>query len=510
MMNSGPGQMALSPASTSLAALSATEILNGYRRCAFTPRDVIDDAIAALKATDAACNVVVTEMYEQARTEADRLTAAMRSGDAAGRLAGVPVTIKDLVFVAGVPAYGGSPLNRDFVPDADAAVVTSLKTSGAIITCKTSTCESGYKLTADSPVSGITRNPWNPARTSGGSSGGAAAAVASGCGPIAIGTDGVGSIRVPSSFCGVFGVKPTFGLVPRVPGFSPPSWASLAHTGPITRTVADAALALEIIAAYDPRDPASLPVSPRRFDARPSRLNGLRIAACVDFGYAAVSAPVRDAFAKALDILENCGAEISTDGLKLDPAILERTLKPIALTEQAAAVAGRTVEELAACEPDYRDVIAAGRHYNGIDYIKAVYRRGRVRGAFLELFERVDALVTPTVAVTAFEAGQIGVDRVDDVPVDPHLGWSPFSWPINLAGLPAASLPCGFDPAGLPIGLQIVATWLDEPVIFRIAAAFEEAQPWSAFRPPLFAPERKRENSGRPEVDAAALLQGLS
>jgi aspartyl-tRNA(Asn)/glutamyl-tRNA(Gln) amidotransferase subunit A len=503
-MNSGSGRVVFSPASTGLATLSAAEILDGYQRKAFTPRDVIDDVIAALKATDAACNVVVTEMYEQACTEADRLTTAMRSGDPTGRLAGVPVTIKDLVFVAGVLAYGGSPLNPSFVPDADAAVVAALKTSGAIITCKTSTCESGYKLTADSPVSGIARNPWNPERTSGGSSGGAAAAVASGCGPIAIGTDGVGSIRVPSSFCGVFGLKPTFGLVPRAPGFSPPSWASLAHTGPITRTVADAALALEIIAAYDPRDPASLPVSPRRFDARPSRLEGLRIAASVDFGYAAVSAPVRAAFAKALGILGNCGAEISADGPKLDPAILERTLKPIAFTEQAAAVAGRTVEDLAACEPDYREVIATGRRYSGVDYIEAGYRRGQVRSVFLELFERVDALVTPTVAVTAFEAGRIGVDRVDDVPVDRHLGWSPFSWPINLAGLPAASLPCGFDPDGLPIGLQIVARWLDEPVIFRIAAAFEEAQPWSAFRPPLVAPERKRGNPGRPEGDAAA------
>ena len=143
------------------------------------------------------------------------------------------------------------------MPTVDAAVVAgAASAAGAIVTCKTTTCESGYKLTADSPVSGITRNPWNLDRTSGGSSGGAAAAMAAGCGPLAIGTDGVGSIRVPSSFCGVFGIKPTFGLVPRSPGFSPPSWASLAHTGPITRTVADAALLLEVIAGHDPRDGA--------------------------------------------------------------------------------------------------------------------------------------------------------------------------------------------------------------------------------------------------------------
>lgn len=491
-MTDGSGRTAFPPAPTGLGALSATEITAGYRRKAFTPRDVVDDTIAALEATNEACNAVATPMYEQARAEADRLTREMRAGDAKGPLAGVPVTIKDLVFVAGVPAYGGSPMNKAFVPDVDAAVVAALKAAGAIITCKTTTCESGYKLTADSPVTGTTRNPWNPARTSGGSSGGAAAAVAAGCGPIAIGTDGVGSIRVPSSFCGVFGLKPTFGLVPRSPGFSPPSWASLAHTGPMTRTVADAALTLEIIAGYDLRDPSSLPVSPRRFDTNATSLNGIRIGASADLGYAAVSPDVLAAFGKALAILDTCGAQVTMDAPKLDPGILEHTLKPIAFTEQAAAVATRTTADLAGSEADYREVVSAGRHYSGTDYIEAGYRRVQARNAFLKLFERVDALVTPTVAVTAFEAGQIGVDRIDGTNVDPHLGWSPFTWPINLAGLPAATLPCGFDRDGLPIGLQIVAPWLDEPTIFRIAAAFEQAQPWAKLWPPLTLREEGR------------------
>ncbi len=472
-----------SPAPRALGKLSAAEIIEGYRRRTFTPREVIDDVIAALETTDAACNVVVTPMYEQARAEADRITATMRAGETPGALAGVPVTIKDLVFVAGIPAHGGAPLNASFVPQVDAAVVTALKAAGAIITCKTTTCESGYKLTADSPVSGTTRNPWNLRRTSGGSSGGAAAAVAAGCGPIAIGTDGVGSIRVPSSFCGVFGLKPTFGLVPRSPGFSPPSWASLAHTGPMTRTVADAALVLEVIAGYDLRDPASLPVSRRNFDASPRPLGGLRIGASMDFGYAAVSPAVRAAFAEAVGVLGACGAGISEDSPTLDPGILEHTLKPIAFTEQAAAVADKSFDHLAGSENEYRDVVKTGRAFSGTDYIEAGYRRGQVRNAFLKLFERVDALVTPTVAVTAFEAGRLGVGTVDGVAVDPHLGWSPFSWPINLAGLPAATVPCGFDSDGLPIGLQIIAPWLDEPTIFRIAAAFEEAQPWAGFWP---------------------------
>jgi aspartyl-tRNA(Asn)/glutamyl-tRNA(Gln) amidotransferase subunit A len=466
-----------------LAKLSAVDLLDGYRAGRFTPRDVIEEVIAALEITHASCNVVVTAMYEQARAAADDATAAWASGRKQGRLAGVPVTVKDLVYVAGVPASGGAPLNKDFVPTADAAVVAALKSAGAILTCKTTTCESGYKLTADSPLSGVTRNPWNKARTSGGSSGGAAAAVAAGCGPLAIGTDGVGSIRVPSAFCGVVGLKPTFGLVPRSPGFSPPSWASLAHTGPIARTVADTALLLEVIAAYDLRDAASLPVAARSFDVTPGRLEGLRIGVSKDFGFAAVDADVRTAFQSATETLAGLGAEMVPDCVAFSPDMLERILKPIAYTEQAAAVAGHETEALAASDDDYRGVVAAGRSYSGTDYVEATYRRAALRSSFLDLFQKVDALITPTVAVTAFRAGALGVDRVAGVAVDRHLGWSPFSWPINLTGLPAATIPCGFDLGGLPIGLQIVAPWLDEALILRIAAAFEHTRPWVQFRP---------------------------
>jgi aspartyl-tRNA(Asn)/glutamyl-tRNA(Gln) amidotransferase subunit A len=466
-----------------LAKLSAIDLLDGYRAGRFTPREVIEDVIAALESTNTSCNVVVTPMYEQARAAADEATAAWASGRKPAKLAGVPVTIKDLVYVAGVPALGGAPANRDFVPAADAAVVTALKSAGAILTCKTTTCESGYKLTADSPVSGITRKPCNQARTCGGSSGGAAAAVAAGCGPLAIGTDGVGSIRVPSSFCGVVGLKPTFGLVPRSPGFSPPSWASLAHTGPIARTVADTALLLEVIAAHDLRDPASLPVPSRSFDVTPAGLDGLKIGTSADLGFAAVDTDVREAFQSAAETLAGLGAELVSDCVALAPDMLERILKPIAYTEQAAAVAGRGREAIAASDDDYRSVVASGRAYSGIDYMEAGFRRNALRASFLGLFEKIDALVTPTVATTAFRAGTLGIDQIDGAAVDRHLGWSPFSWPINLTGLPAATIPCGFDGGGLPIGLQIVAPWLDEAVILRIAAAFERARPWAHFRP---------------------------
>jgi aspartyl-tRNA(Asn)/glutamyl-tRNA(Gln) amidotransferase subunit A len=484
-MAPSPGRPGPAPRIGELARLSASEMLEGYRSRRFTPSDVVEQVIAALEQTDRACKVMVTPMFESARAAAAASTRAWRDGSAQGPLAGVPVTVKDLIFVAGVPAHGGAPVLERFVPEVDSAVVSALREAGAIITCKTTTCESGYKLTADSPVSGITRNPWRLDRTSGGSSGGAAAAVAAGCGPLAVGTDGVGSIRVPSSFCGVFGIKPTFGLVPRAPGFFPPSWASLAHTGPIGRSTRDVALLLEVIARYDPRDAASLPVVRPHFDTTPGSLEGTRIAFTSDLGYAAVSPDVRQAFERALAKLGDLGAELVPGELNVDPEVLERTLKPIAYTEQAAAVLTRDQAALARSDGDYQQLIARGKDYLGVEYVDAMHRRAQLRAAFLSLFHRAQLLVTPSVAVTAFEAGSLGVEHIEGRKVDRHLGWSPFSWPINLAGLPAATINCGFDGDDLPIGLQIVAPWLEENRIFRVAAAFEAASTslrrWPAF-----------------------------
>jgi aspartyl-tRNA(Asn)/glutamyl-tRNA(Gln) amidotransferase subunit A len=470
------------PAIGPLARLSAAEMLAGYAAGRFTPSDVIEQVIAALQATDRLCRVIATPMFDQARADAAGATRAWRGGTPQGALTGVPVTVKDLIFVAGVPARGGAPAFEQFVPEVDAAVVAALRRAGAVITCKTTTCESGYKLTADSPLTGITRNPWRLDRTSGGSSGGGAAALAAGCGPLAVGTDGVGSIRVPSSFCGVFGIKPTFGLVSRAPGFFPPAWATLAHTGPMARSVRDAALLLEVLAGHDVRDAASLPLPPPRFalDAKP--LTGLRVGCSADFGFAAVAPAVRAAFSAALGTLADLGADVIDEPVGIDPQALDRTLKPIAYTEQAAAVAGREAL-LERSDRDYREVIKFGRRYRGTDYVEATYRRAQLRGRFVEAFGRVDLLVTPSVAVTAFAAGTLGVERVDGHPVDPHLGWSPFSWPINLAGLPAGSVPCGFDADGLPIGVQLIAPWLEERRIFRVAAALETALPWGSTWP---------------------------
>jgi aspartyl-tRNA(Asn)/glutamyl-tRNA(Gln) amidotransferase subunit A len=464
-----------------LARLSATRMLEGYAAGAFDPVDVIEDTISALKAADAVCNIMVSDLFDTARKAAEQSAKAYREG-CARPMEGIPVSIKDLVFVAGAPAKGGAPSLADTVPSIDAHVVVKLKEAGAIPTCKTTTCESGYKLTADSPVSGITRNPWNRERTSGGSSGGAAAGVAAGAGPIAIGTDGVGSIRVPSSFCGVFGLKPTFGLVSRAPGFFPPSWGTLAHTGPIARTVADAEMTLKAIAGYDRRDAASLDCwAPGSHEVA----GRLRVAVSPDFGYAAVDPAVRTAFASAVEILLGSRFEHVKATIALDPDILENVLKPIALTEQAASVGDRSDAAFAGSDPDFRKVLEAGRRYSGLDYMTATHRRAKLRGQFVELFSSADILLTPTVAVPAFAAGTLGVAEIDGTAVDDHLGWSPFTWPINLVGLPAATVPCGLTPDGLPIGLQIIAPWGREDSLLAVAKALEKLLPWADTYPSL-------------------------
>ncbi|MEP6565713.1 MAG: amidase family protein [Mesorhizobium sp.] len=484
-MTVNPANFGAASAPGDLARLSAADMVAGYKAGRFDAVDVIDDTVSALRRADAVCNIVVTDLYDEAVSAAKVIAQRYRKGTENRPLAGVPVTVKDLVFVAGKPAKAGAPSLAGFVPQVDAHVVRRLRDAGAIVTCKTTTCESGYKLTADSPVSGITRNPWSPDRTCGGSSGGAAAGVAAGCGPVAIGTDGGGSIRVPASFCGVFGLKPTFGLVSRAPGFFPPSWGSLAHTGPIARTVADAARLLETIAGYDVRDAASLALKPQEYSKIRPSAKGLRVAFSADFGYAPVDPQVRAAFTAAVDVLASAGAELVEVPFVLDPRMLDKVLKPIAFTEQAASVGDRGDDAFVDSDDAFRAVLQKGLGYSGADYMAATHLRTRLRSQFVELFGTVDLLLTPTVAVTAFAAGTLGASRVDGRPVDAHLGWSPFTWPVNLCGLPAATVPCGYDSSGMPIGLQMIAPWMRESSIIALAGAFEEMRPWAQEWPPF-------------------------
>jgi aspartyl-tRNA(Asn)/glutamyl-tRNA(Gln) amidotransferase subunit A len=381
------------------------------------------------------------------------------------------VSIKDILLTKGWPTLRGSKTVDPKGPwNDDAPAVARLREHGAVLLGKTTTPEFGWKGVTDSPLTGITRNPWNPAMTPGGSSGGAAAAVAAGMGPLAVGTDGGGSIRIPCSFTGLFGIKPSFGRVPAWP-LSP--FGTVAHVGPITRTVTDAALMLNVLALPDARDWHALP-----FDARDYRtslehgVRGLRIAWSPDLGYAKVAPEVLAIVKKALSVFTDLGAKVE----EKNPGFPNP--EPIFRTHWFAGAAfllkDFAAEKKKLIDPGLLEVAAQGASIGAAEILDAHMKRGAL-GALMNLFHRdYDLLVTPTLTVAAFDVGR-------DFPENPKnhswTDWTPFTYPFNLTQQPAASIPCGFTQAGLPVGLQIVGPKYADALVLRAARAFETARP---------------------------------
>jgi len=294
--------------------LSAKQLVSGYRRRKLSPVEVIDAVLDRIRLYDRKLNAFCLLLPDEARKEARRAEKIYAKDQDASSLLGVPVSIKDLIFTKGIRTTGGSRLFEELVPEEDEPAVARLRAAGAIIIGKTNTPEFGYKAVTDNPLFGISRNPWNPEMTPGGSSGGAAASVAAGFCPLALGSDGGGSIRIPGALCGVFGLKPSFGRVPRYPSF--PGWETLAHTGPITRTVADAALMMDIIAGPDDRDRYSLPSSGRSYTSSiRSRLKKIRIAWSPSLGYATVEPEVLKLTAAGAMSFRNAGCKVE----EIDP-----------------------------------------------------------------------------------------------------------------------------------------------------------------------------------------------
>jgi len=460
-MKADPVRAADAAQANELAKLSAIELLEGYRAGRFTPRDVIEDVIAALDATQSSCNVAVTPMFEQARAAADQASAAWKSGQPAGKLAGVPVSIKDLVFVAGVPALGGAPLNKDFVPAADGAAVTALKVAGAIITCKTTTCEAGYKLTADSPVSGITRNPWNRERTSGGSSGGAAAAVAAGMTPFEIGTDLSCSIRLPSHFCGIFGLKPTEhrvsvnGVVPAPQG-GPRPVRIMSCVGPMARTADDLALILSVIAGPDLGDTDVDPVPLGDFAAVAAK--GLRIAFAPTFGELPVSNAIRGALEAVAKKLESAGAIVEDAKL---PAV-----DFIDDLQQAGSLIPKITSAFSPGPDNPKASLA--------DYLTALDRRDRSIAAWETFFQQWDALLCPPAMTTAFPHTNPGTPLEVDGEERQYFSLAAHGTLFNYSGHPAIVVPSGEMDDSLPIGVQLVGKWWSEARLIGIAKTLTE------------------------------------
>jgi len=416
---------------------------------------------------------------DQAMDQARAAQEAVQRGDSLSPLHGIPVSIKDLEMTKGIPTTVGSAVFKDRTPEADSVVVERIRQAGAIILGKTNTPEFGLSGTTETKVGGPGRNPWNPERTSGGSSGGAAAALASGLCTLASGSDGGGSIRIPASFCGVFGIKPSQGRVPRFGGYGRPAANQFSQSGPMSRTVADAAMFLQVLAGNDPRDPTSLRQAPPDFSAGLTKgVKGLRIAWSADLGYAGVDPEVARIAGEAAQV--ELGAVVEEPQLVIED--------PFGAFWDAFATAAYTSygHLLPEHKDDFTDYglrsLEHGASLSAADLSRALLRVDVLRRQMELFFEDYDLLLTPTMAVTAFP--------IEDRPsviggkeIEPFWGFLPFTFPINMTGQTASSIPCGFSADGLPIGLHIIGPHGAEALVLQASAAFEEARPWIQKRP---------------------------
>jgi aspartyl-tRNA(Asn)/glutamyl-tRNA(Gln) amidotransferase subunit A len=442
-----------------------------------SPVEVIDTLLDSIEVLDA--DVLAYECINpRARADAARCAEEIARGERRGPLHGVPIAVKDNYLTADMPTTAGSRAPGYTFPYEDSAAVARLRAAGAVLIGKTRTHE--FAWGTETPP---TRNPWDLSRIPGGSSGGSGAALAAGLAFGALGSDTGGSIRIPASLCGVVGLKPTFGRVSRA-GIVPHSW-SLDHAGPLALSVRDAALLLNVLAGFDARDPGSADVPVPDFTAQLDRgVAGLRIGVCRNHFFGANEVDVEVRVETALADLAALGAQI----VDFEVPDLQYGLGAIYAIELASSSAwhDRGLQQGAthAMNDDVRTLVEIGRMVTAADYLKAEQLRALLIDDFKAVFERVDVIVTPTSPVTAWHRGQPSVvtGGFEESPL--AASWR-LTYPFNLTGLPALSLPCGFDARELPVGLQIVGKAFDEATVLRVAQAYEDVHRWHAVRSPI-------------------------
>lgn len=459
-----------------LCFVPAVELAEKIRSKSLSPVEVVDAVFERIHVLEPKLHAFITLDEEGARQAARDAEAAVTEGRELGPLHGVPVTIKDLFNTAGLRTTHGSKSLEHHIPDFDAVAVERLRKAGAIILGKTNTPHFGHKDMSDNLVAEAARNPWKTDRTPGGSSGGAAAAVAAGFGPLALGSDGAGSIRIPAALCGVYGMKPSFGRVPFWP--SSDYWAGRSVIGPMSRTVRDSALMLSVMAGADRRDPLSIDAAPEDYLAAcESSLKGLRIAWSPDFGIAPIDPEVRASTEAAVERFREMGCEIieATPGWD-DPGDWHRTLYRAGITGKF----GQMAKE----HPDWIDesmalIMEAGQSITMTDLVQAHTARSKFYDQAREFMDQFDMILTPTMPCGAWPYdGQPGMVDGQEIQQVPGGRW-PLMFPLNVLGWPGASVPCGFTSEGLPIGLQIITPWHQDALCISASAAFEAAQPWA-------------------------------
>ena len=470
-----------------LAFAPAAELAEVIARREMSPVEIVDLFLKRIEASQASLNAFITVCADEARAAARAAETATMSGEPVGPLHGVPFAVKDLVNTAGVRTTFGSVALADNVPTADSPAVARLKAAGAILVGKTTTPEFGHKCFTDAPLFGRTANPWDIGRTCGGSSGGAAAAVAAGLAPIGIGTDGGGSSRIPAACCGVVGFKQTLGLVPH--DLTPDGFGNQSHITPMTRTVMDTALMLQAMAGPHPCDPHALGLPTPDFVAAARAegdLQGVRIAWRPLLGNTAVAAEVRGACERALTAFEELGA------------IVEPVDDKFASTEPIWLILTQSFwnARFRRYVPEFRERMSetllrqmdTGAGHSAVALQEAMFERTRIFREVQGWFDKFDIVATPTLSRTALP---IAHDFFAPIEIDGAVSdtvrraWYPYTLPFNLSANPAVTLPCGFGADGLPIGLQLVGPHLADAQLLRAAALFETARPWAQHRPPL-------------------------
>jgi aspartyl-tRNA(Asn)/glutamyl-tRNA(Gln) amidotransferase subunit A len=452
----------------------AAKLADMIARREVSPVEAVDAVIARAERLEPSLNIFAMPLYEQARAQAKAEAAVMR-GDALAPLHGVPITIKDNVPIAGLPMCNGSVALADFVPQRDAVVVTRVRQAAAICIGKTNLPEFAHKVLTDSPKFGVTRNPWALDRTPGGSSGGASAALAAGIAPIAIGTDGGGSIRCPAACTGTFGIKATLGRIPFEA--MPEAFANYAFVGPMSRAVEDIPLLLSVMSGAWLEDPYSLQTPPFVPLARENPVRGLRVAWIERFGAIAPEPAVADLSARAVKMLEGQGARIETSAVAEFENVFD-TYVVIATTAHAArfeTIAQKWGDKLT---PSIRESIARGLTYSAAEWQRASDRRTVLFRAVQRLFERFDLIVTPTMT-----APPKPLDAGGSIASEMYAEWAGYLYPFNLTGHPAMSVPCGFTAEGLPVGLQLIGPWFGEQRMIDVAMTLENSGRWSKSRP---------------------------
>ncbi len=474
-----------------LCRMDAATIAAKVRSEEVSAVEVAEAVLGHMERVEPHLHAFCTPAPDFARAAAAAVDARIATGEDPGPLAGVPVGVKDLVCTQDMRTVSGSVAYENFTPEEDDIVVERLKAAGAVLLGKTNVPEFGYSGASHNALFEATRNPWNLERTPGGSSAGSGAAVAAGMGPLAIGSDGGGSVRIPASFCGLVGVKASMGRVPlypgcrdeRYPGVS--SWESLEHIGPMTRTVADAARMLSVMAGPDDRDRHSLPAADFDWIASAAGdLKGCRVAYSADWGYAAVDPEVRRIVGEAVAVFERelgCIVEEADPGWE-DPYGAFWGL--VALETDLAGMRGLVAEHRARMTPHLVDFLE--RPWTAEELTGSVMARKAVVNKMWRFMRNYDFLLTPTLACPPFGLCVQGPEIIEGRLVPPF-AWLAFTFPMNMTGQPAASVPAGWTGDGLPVGLQIVGRHLDDPMVLRAAAAFEAARPWADRWPPLVA-----------------------